>query len=105
LSLDWEEERCIVTKLSDAYLMGRSIPATQESLEQRSEELVGEKWSIIEEIASALLAKEWEPRKPLKSGDQWSKRSKQDTAKYVPGEEVVILLQGCGLSARCISEC
>jgi hypothetical protein len=101
-SLDWNEARGISTKLSDAYLAGRGIGAAQEAIEKRSETLVGEKWPVIEAVASALLAKEWEPVKPLKSGSVWAKGT---TAKYLLGDEVVQLMEQCGITAVCVSEC
>lgn len=94
-SLDWKESRGISGKLSDAYLAGRSILATQEALEKRSEELVTERWHVIEAVASALLAKGLEPVKPLKSGSLWAKGT---SARYLTGDEVVEIIARFGIA-------
>jgi hypothetical protein len=101
-SLDWKEARGMATKFSDTYLLGRGIPAAHEALEQRSKELVAEKWSVIEAVANALLAKEWEAVKPLKSGGQWAKGA---SAKYLTGEEVIRSVEPFGITAPCVREC
>ena len=50
---------------------------------------------VIEFLANALLAKEWEPVKLFESGWKWAKDT---TAKYVTGEEAVLILAECGTS-------
>jgi len=100
-SPDSREARTVLCKLSDEYLSGRSIPAVQEELERMTASLVEKYWDSIEILADALLKKEWEALKPLKSEGHWSD---QATAKYVPGDEVALILQGCGIRARCVSE-
>ena len=51
---------------------------------------------------AALLTKQWEPLKPLKSGCTWSHET---TAKYVTGEEVVSILGRHGIAAVCDPDC
>jgi len=101
-SLDWKEARGIASSLSNEYLASRGIPTAQDELERRSEQLVAENWRAIEAVASALLTRDWEPLKPLKSGNQWSKQS---LAKYVSGDQVVQMLGPFGIAAVCVSDC
>jgi hypothetical protein len=100
LSPDWQEGRGIMTKLSREYWSGRDSEAVQKALEDQSESAVEQNWETIERVARALLARDWEPVKPLKSGNQWSQQSE---AKYLIGEEVIAILSKCGIVAR-ISE-
>ena len=46
-----------------------------ERLERRGETIVGERWTAVQALASALLAKEWEPIKALESGGKWSEQN------------------------------
>jgi hypothetical protein len=101
-STDWKEARGIVTKLSNEHLAGRSIVAFEEDLERQSGELVAENWLAIETVACALLAQDWEPLKPLRSGNQWSK---QIMAKYITGDEAVRILERCGIAATWVLDC
>ena len=64
----------------------------------RSAQLVKQNMGAIEVLAAALLAKEYEPLKPFRSGSVWSKAN---TAKYVTGEEVVGILEQHGIAASC----
>jgi hypothetical protein len=100
-SPDWKEARGIMTKLSKEYWAGRSPDAVQKALEEQSASAVEQNWGTIQRVASALLARAWEPVKPLKSGKEWSEQSE---AKYLIGEEVVAILSICGIAAR-ISDC
>lgn len=100
-SPDWKEARGIITKLSGEYCAGRGRDAVQKALENQSESAVEQNWGIIERVAGALLARNWEPVKPLKSGTQWSQQSE---AKYLIGEEVAAILSKCGIVAQ-LSEC
>jgi hypothetical protein len=61
-----------------------------------------QKWLVIKALATALLTKQWEPLKPLKSGCTWSHET---TAKYVTGEEVVSILGRHGIAAVCDPDC
>jgi hypothetical protein len=101
-STDWVEARGIVTKVSNDHLGGRSIVAFQECLERQSEQLVAENWLAIDAVASALLARDWEPVKPLRSGNRWSK---QAMAKYIAGDEAVSILEQCGIAATWVPDC
>jgi hypothetical protein len=69
----------------------------QKALEDQSESAVEQNWGTIERVAGALLARNWEPVKPLKSGNQWSQQSE---AKYLIGEEVAAILSKCGIVAH-----
>jgi len=101
-SSDWREARGIAIKLSNEYVAGRSILTIQEELERRSKQLVAENWPAIGAVADALLAKNWEPLRPLKSGSQWSM---QPMAKYLSGEETVRVLELFGFAAVWVSVC
>jgi hypothetical protein len=84
-------------------LLGRlpGIYASNESrLRNRLALLMEQHRLAIETLANALLAKNWEPIKPLKSGGRWS-HEKETTAKYVAGEEAVELLAQHGIPAVC----
>jgi hypothetical protein len=87
--LDWKEAREIESKFSDAYLAGRYIQTVHTALEAQADQLVMGNWPAIAALAKALLDKQWEPKKPLKSGDQWSDAA---LAKYLSGEEIVEIL-------------
>jgi hypothetical protein len=98
---DWCEARDTLCAMSKAHFSERDYFAAHEFLERRSEAIVAQNWHAVETLASVVLAKEWEPLRPLKSGGKWSEHS---TARYVCGEEVVSVLAGCGIQARCVSE-
>lgn len=99
---DWYEARRIFIKLSDLYLADQGIKAAQESIERQSETLVAERWLIIETVAEALLAKNWEPVKPLKSGGRWASG---ELAKYLIGDEVVNIVARFGITATRVQDC
>ncbi len=71
-------------------------------LQRQSEQLVEQHWPAIKALASALLAKDWEPLRPVKNGGAWSNST---TAKYVAGEEATRILERYGITAHCISDC
>ena len=98
-SPDWREARKLMCKLSNEYMSDENVEAVQRKLENRSEQLVNQNWQAVKTLAATLLAKDWEPLKPLKSGDQWS--SHGTTAKYVTGEEAANILGRCGIPAVC----
>ena len=100
--LDNEEARAILSELSPGSLSNGSVPATETDLRKRSEQLVERRWLAIKVLATALLANDWEPQKPLKSG---GKLSDAATAKYLTGEEIVSLLANCGITAACDPDC
>jgi hypothetical protein len=99
---DWYEARRISIKLSDGYLADQGIKAAHESIERQSETLVAERWPIIGTVAKALLAKDWEPVKPLKSGGRWASG---ELAKYLIGDEVVNIVARLGITATCVQDC
>lgn len=101
LSPDWQEARQIISMLSAEY-SSDDRTTIQRRLENRSDQFVERHWIAIEALAAALLAKSPEPLKPLKSGGAWSR---EGTAKYVPGEEVVSILGRYGIIAVCESDC
>ena len=98
---DWYEARRISIKLSVAYLADQGIKAAHESIERQSETLVAERWPIIETVAEALLAKYWEPVKPLKSGGRWASG---ELAKYLIGDEVINIVVRFGITATRVQD-
>ena len=110
---DWCEARKVLCRLSCApprnsaltgeeYSKHPKVAPIQCKLENRSEHLVEQNWLAIKALATALLDKEWERLKPLKSGCTWSNET---TAKYVAGEEVVSILGRYGIDAVCDPDC
>ena len=74
------------------------------ALENETAHLIEQNWPAIKGLAAALLGKEWEALRPLKSGGRWwSEHSTK--AKYVEGEEVVSRLSQYGIFAICVSDC
>ena len=103
-SCDWRESRKMIPEFSDAYFLNENVGTILRKLEGRSEQLVGQQWAAIEALAKALLAKNWEPIKPLKSGGKWS-HEMETTAKYVPGKEAIGILAEHGITAVCHDDC
>ena len=101
-SLDGREARKLISEMSVENLSERSVPVTQGKLQLQSQQLVEQHWPAIEALATALLARDWEPLRPLKSGGAWSKET---TAKYVAGDEAVRILERYGLPAVCDADC
>jgi hypothetical protein len=99
---DWIEARAFASDFSDAYLAGRSLGRVQSDLEVKAQQDVAANWSRIDALAQALLAREWEATKPLKSGGRWTEA---DTAKYLVCDEIVKLLALFGISATCVENC
>jgi hypothetical protein len=95
-SADWWEARGVIGKLSNHYLSGRTVWSVMVDLEDLSEQLVRQHELAIEGVAGALLAKEYEPVKPLKSGSVWTKAT---VARYVTGQEAVEILAKFGITA------
>ncbi len=101
-SLDWNEARGIEGRFSWGYLADGNIQTVHPALEAQAELIVTANWSAIAALARALLDKEWEPKKALKSGAQWSDAA---LAKYLLGEEIVEILGRLGIKASCVQEC
>lgn len=101
-SCDGREARGLLSELSIEHLSNGSVPATQLKLQSQSKQLVEQHWAAVESLATALLAKNYEDWKPLKSG---MKLSNAKTAKYLTGEEVVRIMALHGLIAICDSDC
>ena len=91
---DSRETRKLLSELPGDYY------SNERKLENRLEDLIEKHWPLIEALATALLAKDWEELKPLKSGGTWSHES-ASTAKYLVGEEVVSILRRYGIHAVC----
>src|SRR5260221_13212411 len=70
-------------------------------LEQESEHLVDQYWGAIEALAIALLAKDPEPMRPLKTGEVWSNDA--GPVRYMDGGEAVGILARHGIAATCKS--
>jgi hypothetical protein len=101
-SLDWNEARGMLLKMSASYLGGRSIPLVQQELERKAQQRVAQHWDAVASLAGTLLAQEWQPLRPLPSGGQWSKGA---TAKYVTGDEATSVLARHGIIAVCTAAC
>jgi hypothetical protein len=86
--------RRLLGRLAGNYALNES------RLKNRVERLIEQHWLPIEMLASALLAKDWEPLKPLKSGGRWSQENER-TAKYVTGDEAARILKHHGIAAVC----
>jgi len=100
-SCDAREARPIISQLS--YLsVERTAFAIEEELQARSKTLVNQQWQAICAIANELLARGWEPIRPLPSGGVWSQ---EPLAKYLDGNEVVILLAQFGISGEVTNQC
>jgi hypothetical protein len=99
-SCDWREARPLVAKFSEGRFVSDNVGTLLRKFEDQAERLVVGCWPAIEDVAAALLQKEWEPLKPLNSGGLWSHPDER-TAKYLPSSEVVIILQGHGILATC----
>jgi len=84
--------RTLLTKLAGDYW------ANESRLREQLDRLIEKYWLATKTLASALLAKDWEPIKPLKSGDRWSRPS-ETMAKYLGGEEAVRILAEHGIEA------
>jgi len=59
-------------------------------------------WNVIEALAQALLAKDWQPVKALKSGGTWATATE---AKYLVGAKIVSELKNWRIPAVCVDEC
>ncbi|MFZ0913137.1 MAG: hypothetical protein WBQ76_07320 [Candidatus Korobacteraceae bacterium] len=101
LSPDSKEARGIETNLSRQYLGKRTVPEVHELLQQRAAELVLQHWPAIEAVAREVASKSLAPLKPLKSGTQWSD---QTSARSLPGDEVVKIVERFGIKAVCVTE-
>jgi hypothetical protein len=101
-SIDGNDARKLFAEMQLESLSQTRESATWADLQRQSEQLVRQYWLAIKALATALLAKDWEPLKPLKSGDSWSNET---TAKYVTGEEAVEILSQCEITATCAPNC
>jgi hypothetical protein len=101
ISDDWKHAREVIAKLSDEYLAGDSPMAVLLRLQKESERLVEQHWVAIEALAKALLAKDPEPMRPLKTGEIWSDET--GPVRYMDGEETVEILAKHGIAATCKS--
>jgi len=101
---DGREARILLDEMSIGSLSRGSVPATFLNLQDKSMQRVEMRWNAIKELATALLAKSWEPRKPLKSGGSWSHEN-ETTAKYLLGQEVIGILAQHGIAAACDPDC
>jgi hypothetical protein len=92
LNRDNVAARTLLTQLAGEYW------ANESQLREQLDRFIEMHWFATKALASALLAKDWEPIKPLKSGDRWSHPS-ESMAKYLGGEEVVRILAVHGIEA------
>jgi len=82
-------------------LLGRlagDYGSNESRLREQLNGLIEKHWLAIDALASALLGKNWEAIKPLKSGGQWS-HPNETMAKYVSGVEAVRILMEHGIDA------
>jgi len=86
--------RELLAKLAGEYF------ANESRLANRLEQLIDRHWLAIEALATALLAKPWEPLRPLKSGGRWAHEN-ENIAKYLSGVEVVSILSEHRILAVC----
>jgi hypothetical protein len=84
--------RTLLTKLAANYLGNES------RLTEQLDRLIEKHWLATKTLAPALLARDWEPIKPLKSGDRWSRPS-ETMAKYLDGKEAARILAAYGIEA------
>ena len=93
---DWREARTLLMGLPGEYF------SNKRRLADRLEHLIERHWLPIKALAAALLAKNPERVKPLKSGVPWAL---EKTAKYVIGQEVIGILAQHGIAAVCDPDC
>jgi hypothetical protein len=98
LSDDWIAARKVIQKMSAEYMPGNNPMLIQAKLENRSKHLVERYWPVIQELADALLGKEPQPTKILDTGEMWSE---ENSARFVTGEETVLLLARHGIETTC----
>ena len=98
-SPDWKDARIVVDMLTMEYLAGKSLETVLLRLEEESKHLVDQHWLVIEALAIALLAKNPEPMRPLKTGEIWSHQT--GLVRYMDGEEAVKILAQYGITAVC----
>jgi hypothetical protein len=89
----------ILKSLSARYLAGEDPKWVYVRLQNRSKRLVEQHWLAIKELAAALLAKESQPMRPLKTGKPWTHSTAP--ARYLDGQEAVEVLARHGITAVC----
>jgi hypothetical protein len=94
LNADNVKARTLLGKLVGNYASNDS------RLRDQLDRLIEKHWLSIDALACALLGKNWEPIRPLKSGDRWS-HPNETMAKYVSGQDAVKLLAQHGVAAVC----
>lgn len=97
-SCDGREARGLLSELAIEHLSNGNVPATQLKLRGQSKERVEQHWAAVKSLATALLAKDYEAWRPLKSGMTLSSAK---IARYLAGDEVVRMLAPHGLIAIC----
>ncbi len=100
-SPDWKDARTVIATFSEEYLAGEGPMAVLLRLEKESKHLVAQYWGAIEALAIALLAKDPEPMRPLKTGEVWSNET--GPVRYMDGGEAVEILARHGIAATCKS--
>jgi len=97
----WEANSLLMT-ISEDNLVEGNVTLTGEEAKRQSRMLVAGNWHAIEEVAKAVLAKEWEPMPQFRSEDQWSSET---AAKQLRGEEIVTILAQFDIQAARVSKC
>lgn len=95
-SQDSKEARENISRLS--YLsVERTAFQIEAELQARSEAIILQYWSAIRSVGAALLDRDWEPIRSLKSGSVWSQAEK---AKYLAGDELAVALKQARIDAE-----
>jgi hypothetical protein len=102
LSPDSKEARTVGSGFTDSYRAGRGLGAVDVDLQLAAADMVERYCDAIEALAQALLAKDWEPVKDLRSGGQWATAGE---AKYSGCAEIVSELKNRKIPATCVEEC
>jgi hypothetical protein len=100
-SQDSKEARSNISSLS--YLsVERTAFQIEAELQAKSEAIISLHWSAILSVGAALLNRNWESLRTLKSGGVWSQSEK---AKYLAGDELAATLRQVGIDAEFAETC
>ena len=100
-SQDSKEARENISRLSSLSLE-RTAFQIEAELQASSEAIILQYWSAIRSIAAALLDRDWEPIRALKSGSVWSLAEK---ARYLAGDELAAALKQARIAAEFTAIC
>ena len=100
-SQDSKEARENISRLSSLSLE-RTAFQIEAELQASSEAIILQYWSAIRSVAAALLDRDWEPIRALKSGSVWSLAEK---ARYLAGDELAVALKRVRIAAEFTAIC